>query len=141
MPEMAFKVVDDLVIVVHSGQAPLKDEWSKYVQEHEKLKSGGRKVAILVFTSGGGPDSTQRSALRQAVPNAPITAVVSRNVLVRGIVTAFNWLGWGAMQAFAPAELEGALSFVQTKVQGARVLAEVDILQKKLTSQVQDLRA
>ncbi len=140
MPEMAFKVVDDLVVVVHSAQPPLKDEWSKYVSEHARLKSEGRKVAIVVFTAGGGPDSAQRSALRQAVPSAPITAVVSRNMLVRGMVTAFNWLGWGAMQAFAPAELEDALRFVGTKVQSGRVLTEVDALQKKLSSQVSDLR-
>ncbi len=129
------------MVVVHGAQPPLKDEWAKYVHEHEKLRQAGRKVGILVFTAGGGPDSSQRSALRQAVPSAPLTAVVSRNVLVRGMVTAFNWLGWSVMQAFAPGELDAALRYVQTRLDASRISAEVDALQRKLSSPTLDLRA
>src|SRR5690242_20596822 len=102
MSELAFKVIDDLLLAVHSNRPPLTDEWDEYIREHQRLAREGRRVSILVFTEGGAPNSAQRAALKAAVTGDLKTAIVTGSVAVRGVVTAFNWLGWSSMRAFAP---------------------------------------
>src|SRR6478672_4487947 len=102
MTGLAFKVVEDVMVAVHGSEPPASHEWDAYVREHERLVREKRRVAILVATEGGAPNSAQRAALKAAIPYDAKTAIITGNFATRGVVTAFNWLGWSTMRAFAP---------------------------------------
>jgi hypothetical protein len=131
MADLVFKLVDEVVLAVHSARPPQPQEWEAYLAMHVRLAEEGRKVAILVITEGGAPNSAQRAALKAAVPHDAKTAILTSNVAIRGVVTAFNWLGWSSMRAFAPHETEDALRYIQALDKKQRVLAELDRLQSQ----------
>jgi hypothetical protein len=132
MAELIFKLIDDLILAVHGARPPSSSEWDSYLKEHQRLASEKRKVSILVVTEGGGPNSAQRAALKELVASDLRTAIVTGSVAVRGIVTAFNWLGWSSMQAFAPHEMDGALRLVGASHRKDAVLAELKRMQESL---------
>lgn len=87
---MAYKVVEDVLVVVHTRNPPADEEWTPFVQIHG-LSTTER---CLVLTLGGGPNSRQRSQLVNELRERPVpTTVLTDSVVVRGIVTALSWLG------------------------------------------------
>jgi hypothetical protein len=115
----ATRLVDNVVIVVHTGSAPSNDEWKTYI---DTVIDGGKRFGgdlrlcrQLVLSDGGGPNSAQRAMAQKAAEQMngaqmPV-AVVSASAFVRGIVTAFNWFNMN-LKAFHPAEARHVIEFL-----------------------------
>jgi hypothetical protein len=97
-----------------------------------RLQPGGVQ-RILVKTDNAGPNSVQRNQLNQLAASKRTTlrvAVLSTSTLVRGIVTAFSWMGSLQIRGFGDADVAGALAYLEpsgVSVEDARrVLAEIE---------------
>lgn len=104
------------IVWLAGKQTPETAEWKAYTDEVLALgrsqTAAERLVRILVVTDGGGPSSVQRTDFVEAMGDIKVrTAVLSANVLVRGIVTVFNWFNV-QNKIFAPKDVIGALEFV-----------------------------
>ncbi len=100
-----------LVVCFHTARDPSDDEWREYVEAIRAV--GGHTVRNFVCTDGGGPNAKQRkAALDAGGGDRGKVAVVSGNVVVRGVVTAFAWFGV-TIAAFEPKRVEDALTFVR----------------------------
>jgi hypothetical protein len=115
-PRSLFARVNQNIVWLAGKQAPDAAEWKAYIDEvialGRSLRENDRLVRILVVTDGGGPSSVQRTDFVEAMGDIKVrTAVLSSNVLVRGIVTVFNWFNV-QNKIFAPKDVIGALEFV-----------------------------
>jgi len=111
---MLFKLVDGVLVGIHTHVAPSAQEWRTHCQWIEQIRFEVR--AVLVFTQGGGPTSAQRSEMRAAMHelSPPPTAILTHSAIARGIVTAFNWIFGGQQYAaFEPQLLQSALRFIE----------------------------
>jgi len=115
MAEMAW-VLEGRLLVVANTEAPVPpEEWSTCVQDiaaHAK-HHWALEPRILVFTEGGGPDAVQRKAVLEAVPQIRKAkgAVITNNLLVRGVATAFSWFTSG-FRVFDPSALAEAVAWL-----------------------------
>lgn len=111
---MAYGRYEQFVILVHGRAPPADEEWQMYLRDlaHWLPELSGQ----LIHTTGGGPTSSQRRALRDQWPRTgPIdcrTAVVSSELLVRGIVNAIN-LFTPTIRSFRPEALDAALTYIR----------------------------
>jgi hypothetical protein len=99
-----------LVVALHRREQPSEDEWTAYLALFKQGFEMGFKLSDirgLAITEGGAPSSLQRKKLLQIVPVAT-TAVVSDNVLVRGVATALSWFRYD-IGVFPPQRLNDAL--------------------------------
>lgn len=117
----AFRLVGNVVVVVHNAVAPTSEEWEQYIATLFKAcKLYGNDLSVcrqFVLTDGGGPNSAQRAASLKAAEQMPHSqlmpvAVVSSSTFVRGIVTAFNWFNMN-LKAFSPQDVHKAISFLK----------------------------
>lgn len=134
------RLVENVVVVVHTSLPPSNDEWNNYIQAVVSAKRayGGDllRCCQLVLTDGGGPNSAQRAAAQKAAAQvngeAMPVAVVSSSTLVRGIVTAFNWFNMN-MKVFSPAEVRAAFEFLRIREQAADAIwLALDAIQDEL---------
>jgi len=69
----------------------------------------------LVWTEGGGPNVMQRKRVVKALNcrsnESPPAAILSDSMWVRGVITAFKWLGT-SIRAFRPTELNEAMVYL-----------------------------
>jgi hypothetical protein len=101
----------DVVIGVHTEQAPSNSEWDGWIELC--AKRAPNRLGFLIFTDGGGPSSVQRSKLSRIPELKTIpSAVVTSSAVARGIVTAVSWLGT-KVRAFAPVNLRDALAYLR----------------------------
>lgn len=120
MANMGSRIAGQLIVALHGANAPTGPEW----EAHLALLGSAARAArgslepyrCLVVSDGGMPDSAQRQASTRVIDAAngsrmPV-AIVTTSTLVRGIVTAGHWFGL-RMQAFAPAELAAASSYLE----------------------------
>lgn len=133
MKNMAFKVVERLFIVVYGTTNPTDEEWVRYLdacQEH-----GLDRTVQLIFTDGGGPDSSQRKYLNQLLDGRMVpVAVVSSSSAIRSVVTALSWFN-RQIKAFSPGALRDAISYLQIPPgRFERIAREVDILRLELVA-------
>ena len=100
----------DLMIVVHTGQAPSDEEWTRYVAAVERMDP--EKLRTIVFTDGGAPNLEQREAINRALGGKTSPgAVVSNSMLVRGAVTALSWFN-PKIKAFSPSGTAAAFAYL-----------------------------
>ena len=120
MKNAAFKLVHNVGICVHNARNPNKEEWDSYLEMSLAIKNAAgddfSRFRQLVFSDGGGPNAAQRAAsadLAKGVKGADKlkVGVVSRSMVVRGIVTTFRWAGF-PLRSFAPEQLAQAFSFL-----------------------------
>ncbi|MFS8065341.1 MAG: STAS/SEC14 domain-containing protein [Byssovorax sp.] len=120
MRNLAFKVLHGVEVAVHNVRNPSREEWEAHTAMTVAImRAAGGDLANfrqLIFTDGGGPNGAQRKAsanrFRACVNGDKIkVAVVSRSTAVRGIVTAFRWLGL-PMRSFEPEQLAEAFAFL-----------------------------
>lgn len=92
-------------VLLHSTAAPGVQRWNEYLAALEScLSVSPTAIHIFAVTDGGGPDASQRMALATITAQRNATThVFTGDRLVRGIVTAFRWIG-GKASAHAPAE-------------------------------------
>lgn len=136
-PRSLFARVNQNIVWLAGRQTPDAAEWKGYIDEvialGSTLPASEKLVRILVVTDGGGPSSVQRTDFVEAMGDIKVrTAVLSANVLVRGIVTVFNWFNV-QNKIFAPKEVIGALEFVGIGVTGRlQIWQQVESLATRL---------
>jgi hypothetical protein len=107
MKNMQFKVVGRTFIVVYGPRNPTNEEWESYLAEVER--HGFESTVQLIVTEGGGPDSPQRKLLNDKLKGRPVpVAVVSKNPIIRGVVTALSWFN-SQIRSFVPSHFADAL--------------------------------
>jgi hypothetical protein len=120
MKNAAFALLHNVGICVHNARNPNKQEWDSYLAMSLAMKeAAGSDLAgfkQLIFSDGGGPNAPQRTAssdLARGVKGADQlkVAVVSRSLVVRGIVTTFRWAGL-PLRSFTPEQLREAFTFL-----------------------------
>ena len=121
-------------VCVHGSKDPFDDEWHAYVDDF--AVSGDRLKGILIYTAGGGPNAAQRKYLTAMWTRRgsmlPI-ALMSPSTIVRGIVTALNWVLPKPIRTFPPEQPEEAFRFLQLDAAESRiVLAKLDELRNAL---------
>jgi len=104
------------VMVQLQLRPPTDKEWAEMLGAIE-ARSKTLKSALAVVRGEGGPSSKQREALARVLKSARPDlkfALVTDSVLVRGVLTAMNWLaGKGSTTAaFAGSDLEGAFDYL-----------------------------
>jgi hypothetical protein len=120
MKTMAFKLVDNVFVVVHTNQTPSEAEWNAYVEAvvaASMQRTDAGILRYLIFTAGGGPNAGQRKASNDALQRVnalrnSAAAVISASPAVRGIVTVFSWFNIN-IKSFSPAQTEDALHHLE----------------------------
>src|SRR5262245_14273391 len=91
---MAWRVQGRLMVVVHGAQSPSTLEWEGVLRDDLLRVKSGHKAdrCTLVITYGGGPDGDQRKRLQEQMDHhfAP-TCIMTKSVIVRGIVSALSF--------------------------------------------------
>lgn len=105
------EVIDGVALIVHDEHPPRDDEWSEWLSV---LGNDGPSFrAVVVYSLGGAPTSTQRRELGRTLNvlvHRPPTILVSASPLARGVATAVNWLvPTRRAEAYGPDELAAAL--------------------------------
>jgi hypothetical protein len=106
-----------IMILVHGEANVTREEWSdlrRLAEENYRKPADERVNGYLIVTDGGGPTSAQRAEVSEywQGKEAPKFAVVSDSALVRGIVTALQWLKLSKMTAFRSANIDSAIAHV-----------------------------
>ncbi len=96
---------------------PTDKEWAEMLAAIES-RSNTLKSALAVVRGEGGPSSKQREALARVLKSTRPDlrfALVTDSVLVRGVLTAINWLTnkGNTTAAFPSRDLEAGLDFIQ----------------------------
>ena len=141
MKNAAFQLVRGVGIAVHNATNPNKEEWDDYLaMSGAGMKAVGdlSRFKQLVFTDGGGPNAAQRKASVEigkpyGDTNDIRVAVVSSSMAVRGIVTAFNWIG-APLRSYGAHQVGDAFAYLGIK--GDDAVAICDAVEK-LSAQVE----
>lgn len=130
MKNMAFEVVSNLFVVVHTANPPSDEEWDRYVAAGVASSKDKR---FLVFTDGGAPTSAQRKRLYDALKGkSAITAVISGNAFVRTTVFALSVLN-PQVKVFPPDAINDAYRYLHiSEVEGRAVTRVIKKLQDEL---------
>jgi len=89
---MAWSTHGDLLLLAHDKHRPADDEWQAWLRAYETRSP--RIRGVLVRTLGGGPSSSQRKELVQALQAETIrtpTAILTSSAIARGVLTALSW--------------------------------------------------
>jgi hypothetical protein len=131
MKNMRFKVIDQTFIVVYGSRNPTNEEWETYLDAVER--QGFDRTVQLIVTEGGGPDSTQRKLLNDKLKGRSVpVAVVSKNPIIRGVVTALSWFNT-KIRAFVPSNFTEALRHLDLpEAEGKALEREVNELRIEL---------
>jgi hypothetical protein len=101
-------------VCVHGLRDPVDKEWHAYVDD--LTVHGDRLKGILVYTAGGGPNAAQRKYLAELWTRRgsmlPV-ALMSPSTVVRGMVTAMNWVLPKPIRTFNAEQPEEAARFLQ----------------------------
>jgi hypothetical protein len=109
---VAFRVLQDVVIIVHGADPPSNEEWEAWLNYYVQEAAEDR-LPIYVVTEGGGPDVNQRDSLNRRFSKIkPRAAVVTSSRVARGIITALQWVGQIDLKGFAPEKRHEALVFL-----------------------------
>jgi hypothetical protein len=118
--------------VLAAGPHPIEDDaWRQHLRySAATVTSVGPFHGILFWSLKQGPSTRQRKMLTDEFAQAVRldlqrrVAVISDSALVRGTITAINWLVRKKMSAFAPCEVAGALDWLAEDVAFDRAQAQ-----------------
>lgn len=131
---LAWRLQDDLMVIVHNEHPPSDAEWTANLREYEKTGSG-RRVRVLVYTAGGAPNARQRQALNRVLGSAvekPRIAVMTSSSLARAAATAVSWFN-PTFKMFSQDEIELALDHLDcSSAERTRARRILDELKSKL---------
>lgn len=144
MRTMAYDVVGDLIITVHTESAPSDAEWKGYVEalrEVVRTTADYARLRNIVFSDGGAPNSLQRKVVNDIIAGRdPIpVALVSGSALARGVVTALAWFN-PKIKAFPPQEADEAyrhLGFSRAQIDTFRI--RLDKLQTQIGTKIHSI--
>jgi hypothetical protein len=106
-------MVEGVLLIVHGEAAPSNEEWSALVSSLGPTLNGRTRLPVLVVPSGV-PSALQRAELQEATRLVTArTAILSNSRIARGISVALKWMGMQDIKTFDPADLAGALSYLE----------------------------
>jgi hypothetical protein len=123
---------------LHTAQAPSREEWGAVMDDFARHSKSGSfaRFRVLAVTDGGGPDVTMRMGLQRLYEErqqSPKAAVVTANVVVRGIVAALNWFN-PSVRMFAPQNFPDALAHIDVPATSLpRILREYTEMERELS--------
>ena len=109
-------------VFVHGHKEPREKEWRDSIDQ--LAAQADTMKGVLVYTLGGGPNSTQRKYLADMWLRRGAmlpTALVTPSSVVRGIVTALNWVLPKPIRTFSPDQVQEAMRFLQLDDDDARI--------------------
>ncbi len=127
----------DVMLFLHTDRAPTPDEWHQVMTCASDYARRGniRRLRGLVISDGGGPDMEMRNEIKQVYEEhdfALPTAVLTSNLVVRGLVAAISWFN-PSIRVFSPNRLPAALSYLGVSSSALRPLqAAAHTLQAEL---------
>ncbi len=130
---LGFAAAPTCLVYVSTAQRPCEGDWRQYIEFVATHRHRVRKG--LVLENGRGPNAAQRKALVDVLGDLEVlTAVVMKDPLTRGVVTALSWFKRG-FATFRPDEVDRALAWLQLGSDEAKeVLALASALQRLLAS-------
>lgn len=132
-PTLAFQRQGSLVLLVHAEVNPSEADWKRYLDFAEALRDD--ITGFFVLSEGGGPNGAQRRELNARLrpdQRGNRTAVLTGNLLVRGIVIALSNFN-PKIRAFSPKDVGAALVYLEVPpAERPAVLAAVDALRREL---------
>jgi hypothetical protein len=128
---LKWSVVGDLFLALFGKEAPTAAEWRGYMDF--LLAHRYTLRAAVIFTEGGGPTVSQRAEMHEKLPefSANKAAIITDSSVVRGIVTAFRWLGAVNWVAFSPDRLQAALQYVGSRYTDGEIQRRIKLLQER----------
>jgi hypothetical protein len=86
---MVWKTVGSVLVLRESKDTPSDEEWDGFLAALTGLRKRVSELRALVVTDGGGPSSSQRTRIKDALAGAAIrSAVVSDSIKIRFIASA-----------------------------------------------------
>jgi hypothetical protein len=86
---LVVRALETLLVLCENDKTPSDKEWDGFLAMLPQNSEHYQKLRILVLTTGGGPDRTQRERLDKTLAGRPIrVAVVSDSAKVRFIASA-----------------------------------------------------
>jgi hypothetical protein len=118
--------------LVATGSHPIEDDtWRQYLgYSAETVTNRGPFHGVLFWSLKQGPSTRQRTMLTNEFAQAVRldlqrrVALISNSALVRGTITAINWLARKKVAAFAPREIGRALDWLAEDVAFDRAEAQ-----------------
>lgn len=133
MATLAFGKVGNCLIYVGGSRDPSDADWDTYIRFLRATSTPDRPQRSLVI-SDSVPNASQRAKLNEVVATAKAgvkVAVVTTSPLGRGVTTALNWFSKDSYRAFAPANLDAAMQYLEVpQSQQAELLRTVQALTK-----------
>jgi hypothetical protein len=128
---LLWRVVSNVLVVVHGRQAPTDERWAELLRATTQPHPDGARTpiprrAILIYSLGGLPTTTQRSQLKhvKVPPSSELPAIVllSSSPLARGVLTALGWIvpALRSMRAYPLEQREAALRSLELEAESLR---------------------
>ena len=129
-PAFLYRIDGRSVVLVHGDRPPDNEGFLAFLSELEAIAKTRGSVRVLVYAAGdGGPNATQRAALRKLAPLPMRSALVTDSPAMRAVVTAVSWVMKQPLRAFPTKEAPTALDFLEVgtaeKLSICRMLAEL----------------
>jgi len=127
---LRFALVEDLFLIVHAPVDPDPRDWSLLMLESHG--SMHRVTRVLVSSADTKLTAKQRGELGDFIKNHECkVAVLVDSAVTRGIVTALGWIT-GKYRAFASEDIEGALEYLRSRPDSARIRDEIRLMRKEM---------
>jgi hypothetical protein len=131
---LVMRRMESVMIMVQNRETPSDEEWNEFLTVLVEHRRELPKLKLLVVTAGGGPSSSQRQLLENALDGTPMrVAVVSDNMKVR-FVASMIALFHENHRSFVMSELEDAYEHLKLNSVERR---QAEKLIKELTPMVQ----
>jgi hypothetical protein len=131
--ELFWRVVSNVLIVMHGRRPPSDERWGELLlaTTHAQLNGSRTPIArraILIYSLGGLPTTTQRSQLKQVKAPAsdalPPIVLLSNSPLARGVLTALGWVvpSLRSMRTYPLEQREAALRCLELEPEHLRAV-------------------
>ncbi len=98
-----------------------------------RSRGGPQRLPFFVWTDGGGPNSVQRNHFSDALGKTlPRVAVLTDSRVIRGIITAIQWLGSMDIKGFAPRAIDEAIEFIDVSHRRAELTQAVETFRAEM---------
>jgi hypothetical protein len=107
---VAYKAVGHWFLAAYAESPPTEDEAREILRVFKSLDLD--RMRTIVVTRGGAPTAAQRKELNEVLKGRVFpAAVVSDNIMVRGVVTAMSWFN-SAIKVFSLSAIDDAMRYV-----------------------------
>lgn len=132
---MRSRAVNDVVVVVHSKNAPDTTSWRQFIETIERTCEQHGTARLLVWTPGPAPNAIQRADVVNLANTHPLPiAVCTESRLARGAIQALSWASRVNIKAFKDADLSGACEHLGVPPHRAATLGKIlETLQEELS--------